>query len=196
MVGTKRRDAAFTLIEMLAVVAIFALLATFVLPNIASLSARALKQQASHLASQLELARQRSVVTAIPHRILIDLESGAYRLEWQGLPPEEEALDLLPPPVTAETRIPISLAAPPEEQREYEPLPGLFGRFTYLERDLAFVGLETNDGWIERGEVSVDFDRDGTTDYTEIVLDNEAGQTLTLDVLPLADAVRIRDETS
>ena len=40
----------------------------------------------------------------------------------------------------------------------------------------------------------MEFARDGTTDFAAIVLDDESGGSLTLDVLPLADAVRIRDE--
>jgi hypothetical protein len=70
------------------------------------------------------------------------------------------------------------------------------GRFEWLEDDLAFAGLQTPEGWIERGEVSIEFERDGTASYTEIYLDDESGRTLVLDVLPLADAVRINDATS
>ena len=65
-----------------------------------------------------------------------------------------------------------------------------------LEDDLAFAGLQTPEGWIQRGEVSIEFERDGTSSYTEIYLDDESGRTLVLDVLPLADAVRISDATS
>jgi type II secretion system protein H len=179
----RQREAAFTLIEMLAVVTIFALIAGFALPNFGTLSRRQLRRDAQQLAGQLELARQRSVVTGIPHRVLIDLDSAAYRMEWRGAPDDAEAPDLLPPPASQDTsQTPISLAAPVEEQREYAPLPGLFGRFTYLDGDLAFAGVETPAGWVDRGEVTIDFDRDG--------------QSLVLEVLPLAEAVRIRDEPS
>lgn len=193
----RQHESAFTLIEVLAVVTIFALLAGLALPNLGTLSRRQLRKDAEQLAGQLELARQRSVVTGVPHRVLIDLDSAAYRLEWRGAASDEETPDLLPPPAPQDTgQTPISLAAPVQEQREYAPLPGLFGRFTYLADDLAFAGVETPAGWIDRGEVTIDFDRDGTADYTEIELDNGGGQSLVLEVLPLAEAVRIRDEPS
>ena len=67
---------------MLAVVAIFALLAAFVAPNLGLLSSRRLQQQAERISAQLELARQRAIVTGIPHRLAIDLDRGSYWLEW------------------------------------------------------------------------------------------------------------------
>jgi hypothetical protein len=82
------------------------------------------------------------------------------------------------------------------ERRAWRPLPGLMGRFERLEDNLAFTGLQTPEGWIQRGEVSIEFERDGTASYTEIYLEDESGQDLVLDVLPLADAVRISDATS
>jgi type II secretory pathway pseudopilin PulG len=166
---------------MLAVVAIFALMASFVLPNLGVFRSRALRHQAERLAGLLELARQRSVVTAVPHRVVIDIDAGSYRLEW--LVTEDEASGEPAPaePVALDLRgdTPLPLAAPREAQREYRPLPGRLGRRTAVDYELIFAGIETPEGWIDRGEVFVAFDRDGTT----------------LDVLPLADAVRIRDET-
>ena len=80
--GRRRRAAAFTLIEMLAVVAIFALMAAFVMPNLATLGSRTLQRQAQRIGGQLELARQRAIVTGIPHRMWLDLDDASYRLEW------------------------------------------------------------------------------------------------------------------
>jgi type II secretory pathway pseudopilin PulG len=182
---------------MLAVVAIFALMASFVLPNLGVFRSRALRHQAERLASLLELARQRSVVTAVPHRVVIDIDAGSYQLEW--LVTEEEASGDPAPaePAALDLRgnTPLPLAAPREAQREYRPLPGGLGRRTAVDYELAFAGIETPEGWTDRGEVFIAFDRDGTTAYTAIVLDDDSGQTVTLDVLPLADAVRIRDGT-
>ncbi len=189
--------AGFTLIEMLAVVALFILMATFAMPNLALLRDRALRQQAQRIAAQLELGRQRSVVTSIPHRLVIDLDNAAYRLEWLATDAEargESALGESPLPVpVAGGRPPIDLVAPREAQRSFQPVPGQFGRYAYLEPDLFFSGVETDQGWTEVGETFVAFERDGTTDYAAITLEDDAGRGLVLDVLPLADAVRIRD---
>ena len=55
------------------------------------------------------------------------------------------------------------------------------------------MGIETPEGWIERGDSFIVFDRDGTASYTEIFIDDPSGRQIALDVMPLADAVRIRD---
>ena len=52
MSASPRRIAAFTLIEMIAVVAIFALLVAFVAPNLGVLSTRRLQQQAEALSTE------------------------------------------------------------------------------------------------------------------------------------------------
>jgi prepilin-type N-terminal cleavage/methylation domain-containing protein len=184
----------FTLIEMLAVVAIFALLASFVAPNLGVLSSRRLEQQAEQLSSQLELARQRAIVTGAPHRLAIDLDAHAWWLEWfvseaeaLGEPePEPEPLDL-----RAAATIPLS--PPPETAREFRPLPGMFGRVTRLEDSLRFARVATPEGEAESGAAYVVFERDGTASASEIVLADEDGHALLLEVQTLAEAVRIHD---
>jgi hypothetical protein len=185
------------LIEIVAAVAIFALLAGLIAPRVGSLTSRTLRQRAERIAAQLELARQRSVLTGVPHRLLVDLDQGGYQLEWQVT--EAEAEGRRPEPAAQldlRGESPIPMAPVHAEQRTYRPLPGLIGRFEWLEDELAFAGLQTPEGWIERGEVSIEFERDGTASFTEIYLDDESGRTLVLGVLPLADAVQISDATS
>ncbi|MGH7337798.1 MAG: pilus assembly FimT family protein, partial [Myxococcota bacterium] len=75
------RDRGFTLIEILAVVAILALVAAFIVPNMGGLRRRALRNEAQQIASQLELARQRAIVTGVPHRLWLELDEAEYRLE-------------------------------------------------------------------------------------------------------------------
>lgn len=192
----RRHAAAFTLIELLAVVAILALMASFILPNLGVVRDRTLREQARQLAAQLELARQRAVVTGVPHRLLIDLEGGGYRLEW--LASREEPQPALPDDalgfdVDGATPLPLAAPASATATAEFEPVPGGLGNFYYLESDLSFAGIDTPEGWIEHGDTFVAFDRDGTGAYTEIVIDDGGGREITLEVLPLADAVRILD---
>jgi hypothetical protein len=181
----------------MAAVAIFALLAGLIAPRVGSLTSRTLRQRAERIAARLELARQRSVLTGVPHRLLVDLDEGGYRVEWQVTEAEAEGRQPEPPaPLDLRGETPIPMAPVLAEERAYRPLPGLMGRFEWLEDDLAFAGLQTPEGWIERGEVSIECERGGTASYTEIYLDDESGRTLVLDVQPLADAVRISDATS
>lgn len=190
--SAERRRAAFTLIEMLAVVAILALVASFVAPNLEVVRARRLRNEALRLASQLEFARQRTVATGVPHRVLFDLENALYRIEWLADDGGSE------PPAPVEYDVsggtPLPLEAPRSQAQEYSPIPGLLGRDQQLEDDLFIAGLETQDGWYERGEGFVSFDRDGTASYTEIVLEDEDGQTLALAVEPLEDAVQLVED--
>ena len=188
------RAKGFTLIEIMAAVAIFALLAGLIAPRVGSLTSRALHQRAELIAARLELARQRSVLTGVPHRLLIDIDQGGYQLEWQATEAEAEGREPEPlAPLDLRGETPIPMAPVQAEQRAYRPLQGPTGRFEWLEDNLTFAGLQTPEGWIESGEVSIEFERNGTASYTEIHLGDESGRTLVLDVLPLADAVRIDD---
>jgi len=188
-----RRPAGFTLIEMMAVVAIFALLAAFVAPNLGMLSSRRLQQQAEQISAQLELARQRAVVTGVPHRLAIDLESGSFWLEWFVTQAEAIGESEIAPVLELRGATPIPMAAPREATREFRPLPGMFGRAKTLEASILFHGVQTPEGNVDRGEAFVVFERDGTASPSEIVLGDEDGHALALEVLPLAEAVRIHD---
>ena len=136
-------------------------------------------------------------MTGVPHRLFIDLEQGAYRLEW--LTTEAEAAGEVPRYVRPEYDLgestPLPLEAPRAEIRDYRPLPGSLGGFAFLEEELSFAGLDTPEGWIDGGESWVSFERDGTASPTAIVIDDDSGRSIALEVLPLADAVRIRDAT-
>ena len=183
----------FTLIEVLAVVAILALAAVIVLPNLAALGERRLRHAAQRLAAELELARQRAVVTGVPHRVLLDLENGVYRIEWLGQE-EDEAL-----PVAAALEYDVDegselpLRPPMRTAIEFVPVPDSFGTFHNFDGDVFVAGLETSYGWITTGLPEVVFERDGSAAYTEIVLEERGGAKQTLAVLPLDDAVRFVD---
>jgi prepilin-type N-terminal cleavage/methylation domain-containing protein len=185
-----RRRAAFTLIEMLAVVLIMAMVATFVGPSFEAVRQRKLRSEAMRLASHLEFARQRTVVTGVPHRILIDLEGGTYRIEWLGSDTAGEPEALVPVEYDVSGGTPLPLGAPQQEAGSYVPIPGLLGHDQLLD----VAGLETPEGWLETGESFVSFDRDGTASYTEIVLRDSSGQETALAVLPLDDAVRVIED--
>ena len=190
--GADRRG--FTLIEVLAVVAILALAAVIVLPNLAALGERRLRHAEQRLAAELELARQRAVVTGIPHRVLFDLENGLYRIEWLGDAQEETVQ-----PVAAAQEYDVRqgselpLRAPLRSAIEFQPVPDSFGSFHAFDGDVHVAGLETSYGWVEEGLPEVVFERDGSAAYTEIVLEEPGGARQTLAVLPLDDQVRFLD---
>ena len=77
---------------------------------------------------------------------------------------------------------------------EYRPIPGNFGNLQVVAEPFYFEAVETPQGRITRGQVSVEFARDGTADYTEIYLQDAAGDHIALDVQPLDERVRIRHD--
>jgi prepilin-type N-terminal cleavage/methylation domain-containing protein len=192
------RPSGFTLLEILAVMLIGALLMSFMVPNLSALGSRALKSEAEKLVATIDLGRQRSVVTGSPHRLVIDIEARGYALEWEraqasARPPKRAPGDRTYSSDDAAFSVSDSLSlAPPEvDTRAFSPLPGLMGRFEPLSRDIEFMGIETTGGWVELGEVSVRFERDGSSSFSTIVLADSSGNEAHLEILPLADSVRV-----
>lgn len=179
----------FTLIELIAVVATFALIASMVLPNLDLGGTRAVQNTASDLATALELARERAVMTGREHVVVVDVERGAYWIEWarplradtgEGAPPaegERAALDLVPPPIEGE---------------ELVPLEGVFGRPRVVEDPVAILGVEIDGGLADTGSVELRFDGDGATDPAVILLGTVDGEhPMRVELEPLADAVAV-----
>ncbi len=191
-----RRQHAFTLLEMLAVVLIMGLIAGIVLPGFGVTSGQALDDGARRLSSDLEFARQRTVMTGVPHRVVLDLERAAWWVEWQPPPPEEEELSPAEEAASApDGRPPIDLS-PPRSSREGEfgPLPTQAGKPSRLDGETGFVGVETANGLLTGELVPLHFERDGSAEAARITLRDSSGLGVVLEVRPLADAVRVFDE--
>jgi type II secretion system protein H len=199
--GARRTDlpervTGFTLIEILAVVAIMALVVGIVLPNVGLRSRRVMEDEAKQLAANLEFARQRSVMTGVPHRVVIDVEEGSYWLEWlvseARAAGEEELAEL--PVYELEERENIPLAAPRSAERSYHALAGSLGHTTRVQEIVRIDGIEIAGRFLERGMVDIVFERDGTSESARILLSDEDGRTTGIEVAPFADTVRIRRE--
>jgi prepilin-type N-terminal cleavage/methylation domain-containing protein len=213
--------AAFTLIEMMAAVMIFALLAGLVAPRMGVLSGRTLRERGERMAARIEFGRQRAAVTGRSHRLVIALDEGVYWLEEEGAQAATDGLAPLPVdasgrplavdaagrplavdasgrPLTsvaldASGRPTPVLTPPPSRAGVWSPVQGVLGREEVLEDSLRVAALETAAGWIELGEAWIDLHRDGTASETWIHLEDDAGRKLVLEVRPLAEGVRIDD---
>ncbi len=195
----------FTLIEIMAVIAIIGMVFAIGLPRLNRSKMRALETEAESIAASLEFARQRAIMTRVPHRVLIDLAEGGYRIEW--LVGEERAfsaisgessdlgsgsLDTATATDTGETK--IDLHPPAREERDYYPIPNRqLGAFTWLDDAQYFVGLDSSNGWIEGGDAEIVFDADGTTEMARLEIADSADNHLTLEIAPLFDRVRRRE---
>lgn len=184
MTGRTHRARGFTLLEMMAVVLIIALVATLVIPGLGVVDSQTLDRAAHTLANDLEFARQRTVMTGVPHRLLLDLDRGSWHVEWLVTTPAE---------VTRPVPGVINLSPPPSGSARFESLPSEMGRSQRLPDGFLIEAVETSDQRIDSGDVSVAFSADGTAEATAIVLAHEGGTAVILDVLPLADAVQVRD---
>ena len=193
------RDGGFTLIEVMAAVAIFALLIGLVVPRIAAITSRSLRHRAEDIAGRIELARQRTVVTGVRHRLVVDLDRGAYWVEWEGpaegpeAGPEPDGLPAAPPALDVRGETPIPELPPDEAEAEYRPLAGRFGDVEALEEGLSIAGVQTARGWVDRGEAWIEFERDGTAAFTEIHLGDDSGRGLVIEVPALEGMVGIGD---
>jgi type II secretion system protein H len=193
---TPRRCAAgFTLIEILAVVLIIGFVSAMVLPGLRTAGGSGRHDEALNVASHLELARQRAIMTGKPHRVLVDVDRGAYRVEWFTRKDGDDAAGSVGQRRLAdwESTSENSLR-PPETRRAYFPIPNRFGNDSFLREPYYFDGVETSEGWLDEGLVAIVFSRDGSTDESQIVITDADGFAATLDVLPILDSVRIRHE--
>jgi type II secretion system protein H len=190
-----RRAAGFTLLEILAVVLMIALIATIVAPGLGFTAAQALDDHARTLAADLEFARQRSVMTGVPHRVRLDLDEGAWRLEWEVAAEAEPEPDEEPVAtgVLGVSRGPLDLAPPRRPELAFLPLPAGVGREERLAPSIYLESVVTGEGVADEGSVGVAFEPDGTAEPAEIVLRDESGFGVVLEVRALADAVRVRD---
>jgi len=200
----------FTLIEMMAVVFLIAMAMATLAPRLSSSKLRVLRDAAESIATSMEFARQRAVLTGVPHRVLIDLEEGGYRVEWlvteeqaSGGNDDGEAGGFFDAFFGADDGgeglgdardEKIDLHPPEREERDYYPIPGQqMGSFTWLDDALYFVGIDGSGGWVEGGDAEIVFDADGTTQYALVEIADAEDHYMTLEIEPLLDRVRRRN---
>ena len=194
-----RGSGGFTLIELIAVIAIMGMVFAIGIPRLSRSQLRGLKTEAESIAASLEFARQRAIMTGIPHRVLIDLEEGGYRIEW--LVTEERAFSAVTGDElesdtgesAGDQNSLLDFYPPARDERDYYPIPNRqLGAFTWLDDSRYFVGLDSSSGWIEGGDVEISFDVDGTTEYESLEMADADENHLTLEIEPILDVVRRR----
>jgi prepilin-type N-terminal cleavage/methylation domain-containing protein len=185
-----RRRRGFTLIEMLAVVAMFGLIAAMVMPNVDFGGSRLVRAEAQDMATAIEFARQRAVMTGRTHQVVIEVERGEHWVEWaEPLPPESETVSADAP---GERK--LDFVPPPLETEEFVPIPGELGRPHVANDKTAILGVELAGGLADRGRIELRISADGVTEPASILLgDADGDYPVRIEVEPLADAVRVFD---
>jgi len=89
---------------------------------------------------------------------------------------------------------PIPMSPPKGLEAEFHPISGAFGRDARLADDYYFVGLDTEAGWFESGTVEIVFGSDGVTEYAVLKLADAWDNTISLEIEPLIELVRIRED--
>ncbi len=195
-----RARAGFTLIEIIAVVAIISMVFAVGLPRLSGSNWDPLNEEAEKIAQSLRFARQRAIMTGVPHRLLIDLEEGGYLVEW--LISEERAYgddtagafpeDLFSEAADSERR--INFVPPRVRERDYFPIPNReMGSYSRLDDALYFVGVEGVSGWVESGEYPIVFYVDGTTESALLEMADADDKHVTLEIEPILERVHVRE---
>ena len=196
------RQAGFTLIEIMAVVAIMMMITVVGLPRIGNNAWDPLEDEAENIAQTLRFARQRAIMTGTPHRLLIDLEEGGYQIEWMVTDDrafgESSGGDLAGALFggaggnNADDEGVIDFTPPRKAERDYYPIPNRrMGTFHWLDDSLFFVGIESDAGWTEGGDYAIVFHVDGTTDSALVELSDSEDHHLTLAIEPILQQVRL-----
>lgn len=182
------RRAGFSLIEMIAVTLLMALVAALTIPNLGVRGSQATLDEARSLASLLEFARQRAVMTGTPQRVVLDLDEQLYWLEDQAGGDSEEETGL---PIRWSEESEIPMQAPRESEREFQLARGPVSRPMSPTPGVWIAAVDTAEGRVERGQVHLPFAWDGSSEGTEVWIAGDGGHQVLLGLAPLADRIRI-----
>jgi Type II transport protein GspH len=173
------------------VIATFALIAAMVVPNLNLGGSRKVRSEASDLATAVELARERAIMTGRVHAVVVDVDAGAHWVEWAA--PLDPATAPPPGAATPDGERKIDLVPPPlESGAELVPLFGEFGKPHRVEAPVVIAGVEVDGGLAETGRVVLRIDGDGATDPASILFSDEDGENVVrVEVEPLADSVAV-----
>lgn len=180
-----RRARGFTLIEMLAVIAIFGLIAAMVVPNLNLGGSRAVRAGATDFAAAVEFTRQRAVMTGRAHVLHVDVANAAHWVTWAA-PPEP-----VPAPAAGAERT-LPLVPPDLEVDAFVPVPGEFGRPRATEDGVVIAGVEVAEGLAQDGIVELRMNGDGSSDPAAVLFSDEDGAyVLRVEIEPLSDLVQV-----
>ncbi|MBX3734006.1 MAG: GspH/FimT family pseudopilin [Verrucomicrobiae bacterium] len=172
-----RPRAAFTLIELMVVLALIAILSAVILPEMrGTLEDAALRSSARRLVDAFSLANSRAIALSRPHRVRVDRRSGDYVIESQSGRrrsgnPFRQVSDLAGARGHLDSRVLVDI----------RPSPA------------ADPGEVSSDRTPPRAD-AVTFFADGTAEAVEVALQDRSGGGLILRLNPVTARVRVIEQ--
>ncbi len=185
--GRAGRRAGFTLIELMAVALLMALVAAIAIPNMGFRAAQQGLDEAESMAALFEFGRQRAVMTGRPQQVVIDLDQQRYWLEVHRRVDREGSTE----PVRWSDEAELALTAPRRKEATFTRALGAAGRGYTPPKGVWIAAVDTAEGRVEAGTVTLPFAGDGSTEGTVIWVSVDGGHQLRLEIAPLADRIRI-----
>jgi len=176
-----RRSRAFTLIEILAVILIFALIAGVMLPRLGLIGTQALRDSGAALAAALDFARERAQATGREHRVVIDFAGASYWIEERTPKPP------IDPTLAWAELDELPLVAPRNEGAEFARLPGEAGPGQRLDSGCTFLAIESERESLTEGLGAIAFEADGSAAAATIRLARGEEASVSVEVAPFAD---------
>jgi prepilin-type N-terminal cleavage/methylation domain-containing protein len=166
MTYSNRRDAGFTLYEVIIVLIVLLVVSGIVVPSVTGLlpSVR-VRKAGEELLSTIAKARDDSVLTSRRFRIVFTQEPAGYRLEYEPDPMSEPAT--------------------------FRASPGDWGVASALPEGVTFASLEGAGTDSETSEEVLEFSPDGTAAAMTIVLAHENGDQVTIEIDPADGRARV-----
>jgi prepilin-type N-terminal cleavage/methylation domain-containing protein len=181
-------EAGFTLLEILIVAFLIGVLSVLFAPRIGKRLAFDLDNAAEILNAELRYAAERAVSTGETHRLVVDLEGQALRLE-------KVSLSEPPPPFSLPGTPALLDLTPPRPEQESKPVPERQGDWHSIDIDeVRIEAVLIGEQEFTDEKVAIAFGGDGGADAAALRLVDLEGNRLTLQVLPFTAEVKTSRE--
>lgn len=199
-------ERAYTLLEMMAVIAIVLIAGVAIVSGVSSVRKAGLSTAAARLAASVRYLYELSVLNNRSYRLVIDIEGGSFRGDVvvspckAGIMPSEEErkFDLSPFLQQSVQEISSERARGSDESEEgrmnRRPKENLLGR-QVLPKGIRFAGVVTahNEEPVESGEAEIFFFPDGYVEKALIYL-QKGEETYTVETIPLKGIALVHTE--
>jgi type II secretory pathway pseudopilin PulG len=174
------------MIEILAVLAIFFLIAAVIVPRIARATDQAVIDDAKRLGYALDFAREKAIALGRTHRVVIDFDGRSYWTE--EAPPAAGS-----PPVLKWAELDeLPLVAPRDAAGEFVRVGGAPGFTTEFGPGTRLSHLEAGGDEIASGLAAIEFAPDGETPPATLWLDNGSDLSVEVTIAAFSDPTQVR----